>query len=76
MWYWWICRLWKLTEKLIDKCTETTEEEKLAKITPENENENKYSSCTVYIVLIIVFFTIFIEITIYFVYLFCQLVFD
>ena len=32
------------------------------------ENENKYSSCKVYIVLIIVFFTIFTGITIYFVY--------
>ena len=42
---------------------------KLAKITlAENKNENKYSSCTVYIVLMIVIFTIFTGITIYFVY--------
>ena len=42
---------------------------KLAKITlTENESENKYSSCTVYIVLMIVVFTIFTEITTYFVY--------
>ena len=42
---------------------------KLAKITlAENESGNKYSSCTVYIVLIIVFFTIFTGITIYFIY--------
>ena len=42
---------------------------KLAKITlAENENENKYSSCKVYIVLMIVVFTIFTGITVYFVY--------
>ena len=42
---------------------------KLAKITlAENESENKYSSCTVYIVLMITVFTIFIGITTYFVY--------
>ena len=33
----------------------------------ENENENKYSSYRFYIVLMIVFFTTFIGITIYFV---------
>ena len=64
----------ELGDKLIDECTETIEEVKLAKITlAKNENENKYSSCecsscTVYIVLMIVFFTIFTGITIYFVY--------
>ena len=64
----------KLVDKLIDECTKTIEEVKLAKITSmelhsaENKNENKYSSCTVYIVLMIVVFTIFTGITIYFVY--------
>ena len=59
----------KLVDKLIDKCTETIEEVKLAKITLAiNENENKYSSCTVYIVSMIVLFIIFTGITIYFVY--------
>ena len=54
---------------LIEECTETVEEVKLAKITlAENENSYKCSSCTVYIVLMIVFFTIFTGITIYFVY--------
>ena len=58
----------KLVDKLIDECTETIEV-KLAKITlTENENENKYSCCKVYIVLMIVLFTIFNGITIYFVY--------
>ena len=42
---------------------------KLAKITlAKNESENKYSSCTVYIVLMIVIFTIFNGVTTYFVY--------
>ena len=59
----------KLVDKLVDECTETIEEVKLAKITlAENESENKYSSCTVYTVLIIVVFTIFTGITTYFVY--------
>ena len=45
---------------------------KLAKITfAENESANKYSLCTVYIVLMIVVFTIFTGITTYFVYYNC-----
>ena len=50
----------KLVDKLTDEFTETIEEVKLAKITlAENEKDNKYSSCTVYIVLMIVIFKIF-----------------
>ena len=42
---------------------------KLAKINvAENESENKHSSCTVHIVLMIVVFTIFAGVTTYFVY--------
>ena len=41
----------------------------LAKITlAKNESENKYSSCAVYIILMIVVFTIFTGITTFFVY--------
>ena len=59
----------KLVDKLIHEFCETIEEVKLARITiSENENENKYSSWRVYIVLIIVVLTIFTGITIYFVY--------
>ena len=59
----------KIVNKLIDECTKTIEEVKLAKRTlAKHESENKYSSCTVYIVLMIVIFTIFTGITIYFVY--------
>ena len=44
----------KIVDKLVDKCTETVEEVKLA----ENENNYKCSSCTVYTVLFWTFFTI------------------
>ena len=43
----------KLVDKLVDECTETVEEVKLANIIfAENENENSYKfiPCTVYIV--------------------------
>ena len=59
----------ELVDKLVDECTETVEEVKLAKISlAENENTYKCTSCTVYIVLMIVVFTIFTAITTYFVY--------
>ena len=65
----------KLVDQLDDVCTETTEEVKLPKITfAENESVNKYSSCTVYIVLMkVVFYNFYRNY-----YLFCllQLVFD
>ena len=49
----------KLVDKLVDECTETVEEVKLAKITlTENENSYKCSSCTVHTVLFWIFFTI------------------
>ena len=59
----------KLVDKLIDECTETIEELKLAEITIfENGNNYKYNSCRVYIVLMIAVFTIFTGITVYLVY--------
>ena len=54
----------KKIDKLIDECTKTIEEVKLAEITLfENENNYKYgscerSSCRVYIVLMIVVYFI------------------
>ena len=49
----------KLVDKLVDECTETVEEVKLAKITlAEDENSHKCSFCTVYTVLFWIFFTI------------------
>ena len=56
----------KLTNKLIDDCTKTIEETKLINKTfTENENSYKYDSCIVYIVLMIVAFTISTGITVY-----------
>ena len=49
----------RLVGKLVDECTETVEEVKLGKITPdENEDSYKCSFCTVYNVLFWIFFTI------------------
>ena len=54
---------------MIDECTETIEEVKLANITlTENENNYKYNSSRVYIELMVVIFTIFTWITVYLVY--------
>ena len=59
----------KLVDKLVEECAETNNEIKLAKITlAENENKHKYSSCTLYIVLLSIIFTINVGIGTYFVY--------
>ena len=59
----------KLVDILVDECAETVEEVKLAKITlTENENEDKCKSCTLYTVLMTVFFRICDGISAYFVY--------
>ena len=70
----------KLIDPLIEECTENDDLTKIVNITveyTENDNktkivnitvENKNSSCKVYIMLMIVVFTIFTGITIYFVY--------
>ena len=56
----------KLVDKLIDKCNETINEEKL---TPaENENSYKRKSCILYIVLFSIFFIISVGIGTYFIY--------
>ena len=53
----------KLVNKLVQECTEVDEEGKLAKkqkkiAEDENKHKNKCSSCTLYIVLFSIFFTI------------------
>ena len=58
----------KLVDKLIDECTETIEEEKLANITIFKNDSCERSSCIIYIVLMIIVFTIFIGITVYLAY--------
>ena len=62
------CRINRV-DKLAEESAETVEEVKLAKITlAENENKYKSSSCTLYIVLMIVVFRICAGIGTYFVY--------
>ena len=47
----------KLIDKLVEECTETNNEVKLAKITlAENKNKHRPSSCTLYIVLFSIIF--------------------
>ena len=59
----------KLVDKLVEECTENIEETRLVEITlAENENKHKYSSCTLYIVLFSIVFTINVGIGTYFVY--------
>ena len=49
----------KLVDKVVEECTQTVKEVKLAKITSaENENKLKCSSYTLYIVLFSIVFTI------------------
>ena len=58
----------KLANRLIDECIETIEETKIVNITVGNKNYYECTSCIVYIVLMIVAFTIFIAITVYLIY--------
>ena len=53
-----------LVDKLVDECNETIAEE----VEIINHNKNKYTSCIVYIVLFSIFFTINVEIGVYFAY--------
>ena len=53
----------KLGDKLIEECTKSIDEVEIAS---ENEHKNKCSSCTLYIVLFSIIFTISIGIAIYF----------
>ena len=58
-----------MVDKLIEECTETAKKVKIATITSvENENEHKHSSCTPFIVLFSILFTINVGIATYFVY--------
>ena len=55
----------KLTDKLIDECSENDDPTKRVNKTVENENNYECASCIVYNVLMIVSFKIFTAITIY-----------
>ena len=52
-----------LVDKLVNECTETTNEVKLV-----SKSENKYNSCILYIALFSIFFTINVGIATYFIY--------
>ena len=59
----------KLVDKLAEECNKTVEEVKLARITlAEDEGMRVCSSCTLYIVLFSIIFTIFVGIDTYFLY--------
>ena len=59
----------KKADKLIDECIETIDETKLVNISfTENENNYECTSCIVYIILMIVAFTISAGIAVYLVY--------
>ena len=59
----------KLVDKLVEECTANIEKTRLVeKTSAENENKQKFSSCTVYIVLFSIIFTVNVGIGIYFVY--------
>ena len=61
------CKCWKkLVDKLVEECTETVEEVKIAE--NENEDMHKSNSCTLCIVLFSILFTIIVGIGTYFVY--------
>ena len=58
----------RLTDKLVEKCSENIDELELARITlSEDENKCK-SSCTIYVVLIVIIVTISIRSGTYFIY--------
>ena len=52
-----------MVDKLVDECTETSDEVKLV-----SKSENKYNSCILYIALFSIFFTINVGIATYFIY--------
>ena len=56
----------KLVNKLVEECIKSIDEVEITQA--ENEYKNKCSSCTLYIVLFSIFFTISIGIATYFVY--------
>ena len=58
-----------LVDKLVEECAENVEDSRLVEITStEKKNKHKCSSCTLYIVLILVPFTVSIGIGTYFLY--------
>ena len=63
----WKCRK-KLVDKLVDECTENTDEVKIAGMSLFERGNDCKSSCTIYVVLIAIVFSISIGIGTYFIY--------
>ena len=64
----------KLVDKLIEECTENIKETRLVeKVSAKNENKCKCNSCTLYILLFLLIFTINLRIGIYITYFYCYL---
>ena len=62
----------KLVDKPVEECTENIEERRLVKKTSaKNKHKHKCNSCTLYIVLFSILFTINVRIGTYFVYSHC-----
>ena len=62
----------KIVDQLVEACTETVEEVKIAKISlSEDKNKHKCSLCTLYIVIFSIHFTINVGIGTCFVYFHC-----
>ena len=58
-----------LADKIVEECTENIEETRLVETTSaKNKNKHKCSSCTLYIVLFSILFTVNVGIDTYFVY--------
>ena len=57
----------KIVDKLVEECTKTVEEVKIAECNPV-ENKHKCRFCTLYIVLFSIIFTVNIGVATYFVY--------
>ena len=61
----------RLIDKLVEECSEIIDEVKIAKILFMDSTDDEHkctSSCTIYVILIVIFFTICIEISTYFIY--------
>ena len=60
----------RITDKLAEECIENIEEARLVEIiSSKNENKHKCSPCTLYIVLLSIFFTLNVKIGSYFLFL-------
>ena len=62
----------RLIDKLVEECSENIDEVKITRITLAEDETKCKSSCTIYVVLTAIIFTISIGIGIYFIYYKCM----